>query len=75
VVLEAAILYLEQEIAGTASTEFAEVASSVHSKVFVTVAVTLRFIILYGIDDMFFLFFYIYLYLWKIRDSSCSLRH
>jgi hypothetical protein len=56
VVLEAAILYLEQEIAGTAATEFAEVASSVHSKLFVTVAVTLRFIILYGIDDTFFLF-------------------
>jgi hypothetical protein len=62
VVLEAAILYLEQEIAGTAATEFAEAASSVHSRVFVTVAVTLRFIILYGIDDMFSCFLYIILY-------------
>jgi hypothetical protein len=57
VVLEAAILCLEQETAGTAATEFAEVASSVHSKVFVTVAVTLRFIILYGIDDIFLYIF------------------
>jgi hypothetical protein len=74
VVLEAAILYLEQEIAGTAATEFAEVASSVNSNVFVTVAVTLRLIILYGIDDMFFVS-YIYLSLWKVGDSSCSLKH
>jgi hypothetical protein len=38
-------MYLEQEIAVTAATEFAEVASSVNSKIFPTVAVTLKFII------------------------------
>jgi hypothetical protein len=46
VLLEVALVSLEQEIAVTAATEFAEVASSVHSKLLPTVAVTLKYVIL-----------------------------
>jgi hypothetical protein len=51
------------------------VANSVNSQVFVTVAVTPRFIIPYGIDDLFVVFLYIYMGLWKMRPSSCSSEH